>query len=100
MAETPAMRESIEKLSARIHAQPHLNEAEKSELLGLLADVADEVGEAGHDSVRESVDLTAAVEPESVPEQLENSLLELESAFPRTASILGRIGDALGRMGI
>lgn len=98
------MRESIEKLARRIEDQPHLDNAEKLELLGLLAKVDDEVDADSPDDqiepVRESVKLAAAVEGKSIPEHLEDRLLKLEATHPQTASALGRIANALARMGI
>ena len=98
------MRESIEQLAKRIENQPNLENAEKLELLGLLANVETEVDPDADDEenapVRESVKLAAAVEEKSIPEQLEERLLELEASHPQTATALGRIAHALSRMGI
>jgi hypothetical protein len=98
------MRDSIEQLALRIENQPHLDSAEKLELLGLLANVEKEVDPNAAaeqiESVRESLKLAATVEEKSIPEQLEDKLLELEASHPQTATALGRIAHALSRMGI
>jgi hypothetical protein len=99
------MRASIEKLSAHIQSQPHLDALEKEELLQLLADIESEVqadasGDPDLYPVRESMDLTADSAPESLPTQLEENLLKIEATYPKTAAALGRIADVLSRMGI
>ena len=97
------MRASIEELAKRIEDQPHLDNAEKLELLGLLANVEKEVDpEAAEEleSVQDIVKLAATADEKSIPEQLEDRLLELEATHPQTATALGRIAHALSRMGI
>ena len=98
------MRASIEELAKRIEDQPHLDNAEKLELLGLLANVEKEVdpgaAEEQLESVRDLVKLAATADEKSIPEQLEDRLLELEATHPQTATALGRIAHALSRMGI
>lgn len=96
------MRASIEKLSAHILNQPHLDESEKDELLGLLAEIESEIDpdEKGHEPVKSTVEMTADVASDSFPSQLQENLLKIEVAYPKTASALTRIADVLGRMGI
>lgn len=98
------MDSSIERLTERINNQPHLSDEEKQELLGLLAKVVEEVDVEAPDEkirpVRNSVEMTAGIEEQSIPEQLEESLLELEASYPQTAGALGRIAQILARMGI
>lgn len=98
------MRESIEELARRIEDQAHLDNAEKLELLGLLANVEKEVDSGATEEqlepVRETVKMAAAVEEKSIPDHLQDRLLELEATHPQTATALGRIADALSRMGI
>ena len=98
------MDSSIEKLTKRINSQPHTSGEEKRELLDLLAKVVEEVDDEAPDEeiqpVRDSLEMTAGVEEQSIPEQLENSLLELEATYPVAAGALGRIAQILARMGI
>ena len=98
------MRASIEELAERIERQPHLDNAEKLELLGLLAKVENEVDSGAEEqveSLRETVKLAvSAAEEKSIPDHLEDRLLELEATHPQTATALGRIAHALSRMGI
>ncbi len=100
------MRSSIETLSNQIKNQPNLSDAEKQELLSLIAEIESEAGpvdEAEDDqhpvkvAVRQA---TADLKKESFSEQLEASLLKLEASYPKTAAAMGRIGNVLARMGI
>lgn len=96
------MRASIEKLSDHIRNQPHLDEAEKEELLLLLSEIETEVDAGSGDlhPVKASVRLAADTHPQSLPGQLEENLLKIEATYPKTAAALGRIADVLSRMGI
>jgi hypothetical protein len=98
------MRASIEALARHIQNQPHLGDDEKADLLALLENVSEEVdADAPSDQdepVRETVNLAASVEEQSLPEQWEERLLALEASHPKTAAVLGRIAHALSRMGI
>jgi hypothetical protein len=98
------MRASIEKLSAHIQNQPHLDESEKEELLDLLSEVEEEVDEDAPKrdvaALTNTVNLAAEVDLDSFPHQLEENLLKIEVNYPRTAAAIGRIADVLSRMGI
>ena len=97
------MRNSIQKLSENIQNQPNLKKNQKEELLTLLSDIEAEVeGEADDEHpVKEAVLLTSAgVEEQSLPDQLEDRLLKLQTTYPKTAAALGRIASTLSRMGI
>lgn len=96
------MRASIEKLSAHIQSQPHLDADEKAELLSLLSDIESEVETAAGDAhpLATTMDLAAGIEAPSLPDQLEENLLKIEATYPKTAAALGRIADVLSRMGI
>ncbi len=100
------MRSSIDTLSNQIKNQPNLSEAEKLELLSLIAEIESETGpvDEGDDdehpvkvAVRQA---STDLEQESFSEQLEASLLKLEASYPKTAAAMGRIGNVLARMGI
>lgn len=103
------MRASIEKLTRRIQSLPHLDEAEREELLGLVGGIAEEVGELPEDEdgagegephpVKRSVSLLAEEEP-TLPGQIHESILKVEAAYPKTAAALGRVAHVLSRMGI
>jgi hypothetical protein len=105
------MRESIETLTRRIEAQPHLDEQEKQDLLALIADIESEIdpdaeleGDAEH-PVKAAVRLAAGSpdaedEGEGESEGFEERLLKIEASYPKTAAALGRIGHVLARMGI
>ncbi len=100
------MRNSIKKLSESIQDQPNLKKDQKEELLALLADIEAEVEDADDDAeethpVKAAVQLTSAgVDEQSLPEQLEESLVKLKATYPKTAAALGRIASTLSRMGI
>lgn len=98
------MRASIEKLSAQIQNQPHLEAGEKQELLSLLSEIEAEASEAAAEEITLAMDMVhmtgESVEAQSIPEQLEESLLKLEATYPRTSAALGRIAHVLSRMGI
>ncbi|MCB1077260.1 MAG: DUF4404 family protein [Verrucomicrobiae bacterium] len=98
------MRDSIEKLTAHIQNQPHLDEIEKEELLQLVEEIQSEVEhQSTHEdlgSVADSVHMASGIEENSFPHQLEENLLKIEAAYPKTAAALGRIADVLSRMGI
>lgn len=98
------MDTAVKILAERINNQNHLSDEEKSELLGLLAKVVEEIDDQAPaekiQPVRDTVAMTADIREQSIPEQLERSLLELEATYPVAAGALGRIAQILARMGI
>jgi len=100
------MRSSIETLSNQIKNQPNLSDAEKQELLLLIAEIETETeavddGDVGEHPVTVAVrQASEDLKKESFSEQLEASLLKLEASYPKTAAAMGRIGNVLARMGI
>lgn len=100
------MRKSIEKLTVRIQSHSDLKKEQKEELLALLADIQAEVETTDEETddaiqVRAAVQMTSVTtEEQSIPDQLEDSLLKLKASYPKTAAALGRIAGTLSRMGI